>query len=443
MNREVLLVNRNKEWALGLLKGAGAVFLTIVSGSMLGIIARAIIARLLGAESFGYYAYALSWELILFTLAQLSLGITSLRFIPLYRSNNQWEYLKGFLQYTYILSGLLSCLISLVTITILLLFRDDMKKGLVQTFLMMSLLLPLDSALMIVSRQVLSFRRPVAAQFPISVLRSVVQLLALAFIWLLPGDILTGPITMLTYTMGTLAALVVTAGFLWHELPPNFSKMASVYEHKIWTRISIPLFLQDILRLVSTRIDLIFVGIFLGTTNAGIYSVASLLSMTIMFGISAINQIVVPRFSELHEKGDKDALQRLVTFASLISTAYGTATLLAIIVVGSNILALFGEPFKQGYISLVILACSLLVNSLAGSAGFLMNMTDHERFHLKLVTIASLVSLGGNLTLVPTLGLAGAASANALSMSVFQIGAVFYIRRHLNINPTIFPFLNR
>src|SRR5690606_18071131 len=82
------------------LAAAGAVaFLIYTLGHGLAFLTQLLIARLLGASSFGVYAYVISWMTVLAYVAALGFNVSLLRFIPSYASGQAWPLMAGVLRY--------------------------------------------------------------------------------------------------------------------------------------------------------------------------------------------------------------------------------------------------------------------------------------------------------------------------------------------------------
>ena len=81
-------------------------------------------------------------------------------------------------------------------------------------------------------------------------------------------------------------------------------------------------------------------------------------------------------------------------------------------------LAIFGADFEVADTALVILAVGQLVALASGPVGAVLVMTGRERLQRDAAAAAVAVNLVGNLVLVPTYGMVGAASATAVALIV-------------------------
>ena len=81
-----------------LARGAVAAFVIRVTGVGLAFGVQVLVARTLGLEAWGEYAFMLSWLLVLSLVSTLGLDSASLRFVATYHKIGDLPRLKGFLQ---------------------------------------------------------------------------------------------------------------------------------------------------------------------------------------------------------------------------------------------------------------------------------------------------------------------------------------------------------
>ncbi|MBA7669784.1 hypothetical protein ES703_77918 [subsurface metagenome] len=98
----------------------------------------------------------------------------------------------------------------------------------------------------------------------------------------------------------------------------------------------------------------------------------------------------------------------------------------------------FGPEFTQSHTPLAILAVGQLVNAGMGSVGFLLNMTGHERDVARTLLITAGLNILLNLALIPPFGMAGAASATAVSLALWNFILYQLVKIRIGINSTAF-----
>jgi O-antigen/teichoic acid export membrane protein len=422
-----------------ILRGSGIVFVITLIGTGLGLAARIGIARLTGVENYGYYAYGLSWLNVLLDLSLLGFDTSGLRFIPVYRSTGQWGLLRGFVQHSFLQVFALSTIFGLLIAGVVLVDRPNLNPDLVITFLLVALLMPINTLFNLVADMLQALKHIVVAQRTLTIDRTVIQLILLGLIFVFVGRDITAPEAMGTYLVATLFLMLIIKRYLDVIAPPEVHTAKTEYQRKEWNRVSYPIFLQDVLRVLIRRSDVLFLGLFLSTTDAGIYSSVVLFGTLIDFGIIAANRVISPMISELYHNGRKQQLQRLLTIATGAISLYGLATFVGILLFGRWLLGLYGDEFVAGYPALVIIALARLANTLAGPVGYLLNLTNYERPLLKTLIFNAVLSIGLSLILIPRFGMIGAALTTAIATVVWQAMLVYIAQRNMGLNSTVLP----
>jgi len=102
---------------------------------------------------------------------------------------------------------------------------------------------------------------------------------------------------------------------------------------------------------------------------------------------------------------------------------------------GEAVLGIFGREFVVGYQALAILATAQLVDATAGSVASCLAMTKYQRFNVYNTIVMAVVSVGLNIWLIPRMGIAGAATATAVSIILVNIARLIEGRLLLGVMP--------
>jgi O-antigen/teichoic acid export membrane protein len=111
---------------------------------------------------------------------------------------------------------------------------------------------------------------------------------------------------------------------------------------------------------------------------------------------------------------------------------------LALAVGRAALLRFIGPEFVDGETALLILIGGQLVNASFGLVGLLLVMCGRETAVLVATAAAAVTSLVANFTLIPALGIEGAATAAVISTAVFNVQSAWSARRHLGL--LVLPF---
>ncbi len=226
--------------------------------------------------------------------------------------------------------------------------------------------------------------------------------------------------------IGAHSMAAIVAALFGHALLRRATSSPSapsmVTEAREWTRSLRYLYLVSGLQLLNGSADLLLVSAFRTDAETGLYRAAVQLGSLVVFGLAAINQVLHPRFSELHANGDADALQSLVTQSARGIFLIAAVPAVVLVLWGDVILSMtFGEDFREAGLALSIIVIGQLMNATFGSVGALLNMTGHERDTVQGMVLAGVVNIGLNLLLVPLYGITGAATATAASLLCWNV----------------------
>jgi len=190
--------------------------------------------------------------------------------------------------------------------------------------------------------------------------------------------------------------------------------------------------------MVLSQTDVALLGIYSGTTQAGIYAVMVRLSDLVVFGLTAANAIAAPMISEYYHAGRHFELQRTVRLAAYASFAFALLSGIGLILFSGLIIGFFGDEFVAGRTALFILLAGQLVSALTGPVGYLMSMTGHHNRMAMIQGIAAVLNLLLNVVLIPRYGMEGAAMATAVTLILWNVWMLIFVRRCLGIRSTAF-----
>src|ERR1700682_5060841 len=80
-------------------RGCVTSFFFYSAGFALTYFSQLIIARIVGVDIYGMYAYVFAWIVVLAYFSTLGFDVGLLRFVPAYEAERAWPLLKGVIQY--------------------------------------------------------------------------------------------------------------------------------------------------------------------------------------------------------------------------------------------------------------------------------------------------------------------------------------------------------
>ncbi|ADE14475.1 polysaccharide biosynthesis protein [Nitrosococcus halophilus Nc 4] len=425
-----------------LLRGGIGSIAIKVGHTLLMLATTVVLARVLGAEGFGIYAYAYALVQILGIPAQMGLPILVVREVAAYQANAQWGLLKGILRRAFQAVGVIAIVLALAGGSVAWVFSERFSQEYLTTFAWALLLLPLIALGNLRGAALRGLRKVIQGQLPEHVLRPGGFLLFLGVVWLLfPQRQLTPADAMLMHTVATGMAFGVGGWLLVRSLPWQSKEAAPAYDTRHWLSSALPLSLIAGMQIINSQTDIIMLGLFRDAEEVGVYRVAVQSATLVAFGLQAINMVIAPHFSRLYAAGDMVRLQRVVTASARAILFTALPVVVVLIVFGEPVLRLvFGVEFVSGYAPLAILASGQLVNAAMGSVGFLLNMTGYERNVARGLMIAAVTNIVLNLFLIPLWGMEGAAVATGVTLVLWNILLWQSVRKHLGINSMAFSY---
>lgn len=386
-----------------------------------------LLARLLGPEGYGVYAFAYAVVMLLALPAQAGLPTLLVRDVARYEAEESWGLLSGLLRRSNQLVALLTVLIIAVAVAVMLVFDLGFSAMERATFAWALALLPVMALGNLRGATLRGLRRVVQGQLPELGIRIGLFALALAGVLgaasLWPGVSiqLTPWLAMALHAAAALVAFLVGVWLLRRELPAAVARARRVYETRAWLRSLLPLTLLAGVAMINSRMDIVLLGVLATPADVGVYRVASSMASPIIFALTAVNVVVAPYFARAYAGDDRAGLQRLATWSARVSAAVALPTAAVLIAFGAPILGfVFGREFAAGATALALLAVGQLGNVAAGSVGNILNMSGHERDTVFASGAAAAVNLVLNLALIPSLGIEGAAIATMVSLILWN-----------------------
>jgi len=287
-------------------------------------------------------------------------------------------------------------------------------------------------------------QRVVLGQLPEFVMRPGLFLFLLGGAALLWNETFTPPVAMMILTAASLLAFVVGAWLLWRYTPESVRHARPTVEVRGWLASSVIFALLTGFNVVNQQTSTVILGLFITPVAVGHFRVALQVTMLAAFARQAINMVVAPRFAVLWAQGEKARLQRLVTHSAQVVLAFNILVTVAFVLVGRSFFqVIFSPEFDGSFRPVLILLVGQMVNSAAGSVGFLLNMTGHERDTAIGMGVAAVLNVVLSLALVPIWGAEGAAAATSVSMVLWNFLLWWRVRRLLGINSLAFNIAGR
>lgn len=401
-----------------------------VGQAILGVVTTLWLARWLGAEDFGRYAFALTIGTLLSVVAQLGWPTLLTREIARSRIAGQWSKVRGVIRYSNRMVFGLSFFFAAVPILIGIakISGADPRAG--AAFIACGVFVPLAAFAGLRSAALRGLERVLSGQLLDAIVRPVFFLaITLAAATSLH---LSAAAAMWAQAAATLVSLLFGAWILSRALPTDLPDKEPVYDSQAWLSSLLPLAFVSGAQIFSAQIDVIVLGLMSEPDAVGRYKIAVTIAAQVAFATWMVNAVFAPHIVRLHMSGEHEPLRMLVRKGGRYSLLIAVPVLAVILLLGQNgIVRFLGEDFRSAYVPMVILAVGQLLAVSAGPVGLLLGMTGNERYVARAVGVSVVVSLVLNIILINFYGTTGAAVATATALVVSRLLLFHYARKYV------------
>lgn len=380
----------------------------VISG-ILQLVTLAIIARTFGPSGNGAYTLALLLPTMLATFLNLGVGPANVYFLGANKVNARHAWRVTFRISLWLI--LLGWAIGAATIH----FKSEsFFPGVQQNMLWLSLAF---FPLVLITGNISSFFQGLQQfkQFNIILLlQPVINLISVGALLIVGINELI--YILIIYFISLLITQMVAYRLLkksinndLNDILPSYGKTVLNYGYKAH--------FSNILAFINYRADMFILGYFLGPVPVGIYVIAVNIAEKLWLFSGAVSTVILPKLSELSNDEEKrkeltPLIARWVLWLTLLAAA-----ILAII--GSYVIDIvFGEQYEEAYSAILLLLPGIVLG--ACSRVLANDMAARGRPDLNLATswIAVTINIIGNIVLIPSIGLQGAAIATSFAYTI-------------------------
>ena len=255
-----------------------------------------------------------------------------------------------------------------------------------------------------------------------TIVKNLVQILAV-FIGFGIGGLIAG------FVAGTLAATIINLKFITLTLSRcNHSHFTGLLSFSIWT------FMSSGGLLIFTYADTILIGLFMTEADVGIYRVAFQLTSVASFIVLAFHTVLFPRISKWHTEKKFSLIEysmgKAFTYSLFVAIPITTG---GIILSETLLYYLYGASFVSGAPALMILLFVQIANIFMFLLTMCLNAMDMPKTSFYITAGSALMNIVLNIILIPQYGIAGAAVASLLTISINAVLAYMMLKSSLHI----------
>ena len=189
--------------------------------------------------------------------------------------------------------------------------------------------------------------------------------------------------------------------------------------------------------LIVMKVDSIMVAAMLGLNDNAIYTTAFYIATVIEMPRRSISQILLPLVSSNFSQGKNTVVESLYRKSSINLLIIGVLLFLGIV---SNLDSLYflipkWQEFAPGKVVVIIIGVAKIIDMVTGVNGEIIIMSRYYKFYIIAISLLAVFIIISNYYLIPAYGLAGAAAASLLSVLVFNLSKLIFIKVKFNMQP--------
>lgn len=390
-----------------------------------------VIARGLGLEALGVFAFGMVVMKAGGVFARFGLDSAAQKFIPIYRTNDEPTKVSG----TVLICLLTPLLAGGVIVGVLYFGYGSIEELVGRTFYPTTRLfilgIPMISVMMVGVNATYGLKQTKYSVYIRDFGQSVAALFLMGIAAFVFSDL---ELLIIAYLASICFGIVLAVIFLAREGALRFDVRPD-FEYRRIFAFSLPLTLAASVQYLVSWTDILVLGVFVPSDAVGWYQAAYQTSVLLVVVLQSANSIFPSVTADFHESGQHERLNRVYTAVTKWVTYLTVLGLAFVLVYNQEILSIFGASVQSAQTALTILAIGQTINAAVGPTGFLLIMTGYERLQLVNNVIAAVLNVVLNVVLIQSYGIIGAAAATAASLAILNLFRLLEVWYLLGLQP--------
>ncbi len=188
---------------------------------------------------------------------------------------------------------------------------------------------------------------------------------------------------------------------------------------------------------VMLNIDQVMISNLIGLGASGIYTTAFYIAVVIEMPRRAIANIATPVVSKLFDEGRLDEIGKLYKQVSVNQMMIGSLFLIGILVSLRNVYNLIpnNEVYLAGINVVYIIGLAKLLDMAFGMNGEIILMSKKFKYNVLFTSVLAVIAILSNWILIQEYGMEGAALATALTLIIFNVLKLLFVKFKLGLWP--------
>ena len=190
----------------------------------------------------------------------------------------------------------------------------------------------------------------------------------------------------------------------------------------------------SIIAMLSSQLPLIFTGLLSTFADAAEIAIVIRVATVSALLLVAINRVVSPGMATTYIKGDIANLKKIINRSTKLISAFSTVYTAFILLFSQQILNIFGNGYLGAELALYIVLLSQWINSIFGSVGTVLQMSDYAKYQRRAVLFSIVISIIVGWVLIPNYGAVGASVMFATFMIISNVISWYFVKSKIGVN---------
>ena len=390
-----------------------------------------VMAKALGAASYGVFAYIWSWLIVLATIATFGTDVLVVREIA------KTDHTTGVVKWS--IRRILSASVCVVLAAYFLrdLFAVSRDAAGMLGFYAMLVCIPLLAFVRLLQGILQAHGLSAQSQLPQLILMPLLTL-GFAGVLFLSGDLNVG--TAMAGMMLALAGSLAWAVWYYlrkvHRSRPVLDVTSGV-DHKDWMVGALALSSVAVASMANEQIGVLLLGGFGYAESAGAFDIVRKMAIVVSLGLMMVNVPLAPTIARKLAVNEVDNLQKEIKSAVRFAFAVSLVIALFMLLLGKPVLGLLDPRYEAVYPALMILVAGQLVNVASGPVWLVLNMAGLVRYAAAGLVAGAAVNILISSLLLHDHGAFGVAIGSVAGLVTWNMVQLYFVRKNLAINASI------
>ena len=405
-------------------------------GRVLGYVSQVAVARLLGAQFYGFYTLGVAVVNGVHIVSRFGMENGVVRYVAHHREHGDEARVRGTIVQALLITLAISLVLSVVLFVGAGLIADRLPKDapeMVSVLRAFAFVLPFFVFMSMTAWATQGFQTVTYAAYIQQLIRPGLFLLFVGVCYVLGAGIIG---VIAAYALAMFIAGCAGLYYLKKLFPALFDRRAQTkFETKALFGVSVPMSITQGAQYLNNWSAILILGAFAAGAPVGIFNAAARTATFLTAVRFAFSGIFSPIISGLHARQDTEEMGRLYKDVSRWIFTGAFVLFLVIVVFAPQVMSVFGASFGQGVTALVIVAVAQLYSSSVGPAPRMLAMTGNQNFAMIATSVAAVTGVVVSLILIPRYEILGAAIGMATAIITENTGTMVAVKWRLGFWP--------